>query len=312
MRIIHTSDWHLGHELHGFDRGFEHDAFLGWLLGQLVELKADALIVTGDIYDAVNPPVAAQQRLYRFVKRVLEYIPHFQIVIIGGNHDSAGRLELPKHLLDANRVHLVGGMPREGGRPAVAQTLIKLHDQHAVPRIVCGAVPYIRPGDLPSTSGDNPLAALYREVVETANASAPDLPVIVTGHLYIDGGTASELSERRIVVGGEEMIPAAIFPPSIAYTALGHLHKPQSIPGLPMMRYAGSPIPMSVTERDYEHSIVVVDFRPERAIQTELRPIPRSVAFLRVPHTGAKSLDIIEDELRGLTIADPGEAQRPF
>src|SRR5258708_26596414 len=76
MHIIHASDWHLGHELHGFDRGFEHDAFLGWLLGQLVELKADALIVTGDIYDAVNPPVAAQQRLYRFVKRVLEYIPH--------------------------------------------------------------------------------------------------------------------------------------------------------------------------------------------------------------------------------------------
>ena len=112
MRVIHTSDWHLGQELHGFDRGVEHDAFLDWLAGQLIELDADALIVTGDVYDTVNPPIPAQQRLYQFVNRALTTCPHLQIVLIGGNHDSAARLELPTHLLDADRVHLIGGMPR--------------------------------------------------------------------------------------------------------------------------------------------------------------------------------------------------------
>ena len=158
MRVIHTSDWHLGQELHGFDRGVEHDVFLDWLAGQLIELDADVLIVTGDVYDTVNPPISAQQRLYQFLRRTLTERPHIQIVLIGGNHDSATRLELPKHLLDATRVHLIGGMPRHNGQPMAAQTLIELRDKTGASRAVCAAVPYLRPGDLPTvSSGLHPL-----------------------------------------------------------------------------------------------------------------------------------------------------------
>lgn len=149
MRLIHTSDWHLGQELHGFDRGSEHDAFLDWLACQLVDLRAYGLIVTGDVYDTVNPPISAQQRLYRFVRRVLAENPSLQIVLIGGNHDSAARLELPKYLLDAERVHVIGGMPRQNGRSGAASTLISLRDETGRPCAVCAAVPYLRPGDLP-------------------------------------------------------------------------------------------------------------------------------------------------------------------
>ena len=124
MRVIHTSDWHLGQELHGFDRGVEHDAFLDWLASQLIKLDADALIVTGDVYDTVNPPIPAHQRLYQFLRLALAESPSLQIVLIGGNHDSAARLELPKHLLDANRIHLIGGMPRHDGQAIPARTLI--------------------------------------------------------------------------------------------------------------------------------------------------------------------------------------------
>ena len=158
MRVIHTSDWHLGQELHGFDRGVEHDAFLNWLASQLADLGADALIVTGDVYDTVNPPIPAQQRLYQFVSKTLTKSPLLQIVFIGGNHDSAARLELPKHLLDADRAHLIGGMPRYDGRPAAERTLIKLRDKTGTPRTVCAAIPYLRPGDLPMvSSGESPL-----------------------------------------------------------------------------------------------------------------------------------------------------------
>lgn len=313
MRLVHTSDWHLGHELHGFDRSVEHAAFLDWLARRLLDLRADALIITGDVYDAVNPPIPAQQRLYRFLSRVLGDCPHLQIVIIGGNHDSAARLELPKDLLDPERVHLVGGMPRHQGRPAPLSTLVQLHDETGSPRAMCAAIPYLRPGDLPATAnGGSPIEAIYREAIEAANAVRGNLPLIVTGHLHMSGGAVSELSERRIVLGGEEAVSSDIFPSSVAYVALGHLHKPQSISGQTTIRYAGSPFPMSVTEKDYKHSIVVLDLDDAGSIKTALLPTPRPVAFYRVPSLGAAPLEAVAAELRRLEIEDPGEDRRPF
>jgi exonuclease SbcD len=313
MRVIHTSDWHLGQELHGFDRGVEHDAFLDWLAGQLIELSADALIVTGDVYDTVNPPIPAQQRLYQFVSRALTKNPHLQMVFIGGNHDSAARLELPKHLLDADRVHLIGGMPRHIGQLTASRLLIPLRDQTGTPRTVCAAVPYLRPGDLPTVgAGESPLRMLYREVIDSANAVRGNLPLIVTGHLHMSGGAVSELSERRIVIGGEEAVSSDIFPASVTYAALGHLHKPQSISGQTVIRYAGSPFPMSVAEKDYHHSVVVIDLDKADGVKTDVVRTPRPVAFHRVPTVGAARLDLVEDELRRLELDDPGEHRRPF
>jgi exonuclease SbcD len=122
----------------------------------------------------------------------------------------------------------------------------------------------------------------------------------------------SELSERRIVIGGEEAVASDIFPPSVGYVALGHLHKPQSISGQTVIRYAGSPFPMSVAEKDYRHSIVVVDFHETGGMKTDLIQTPRPVPFYRMPNTGAAPLDIIEYELRRLDLDDPGEHCRPF
>ena len=313
MRVIHTSDWHLGQELHGFDRGVEHDVFLDWLAGQLIELDADALIVTGDVYDTVNPPILAQQRLYQFVKSALTTCPHLQIVLIGGNHDSAARLELPRHLLDADRVHLIGSMPRTTSQPTTSRIIITMRDKTGTPGVVCAAVPYLRPGDLP-LQGDpeSPLKSLYRKVIDSAHGIRGNLPLIVTGHLHLSGGAVSALSERRIVIGGEEAVSTDIFPASIAYVALGHLHKPQLISGQTVIRYAGSPFPMSVAETGYHHSIVVVDLDGTDAVKTSLLRTPRPIAFYRVPSVGAAPLDMVEDALRGIVLDDPGEHRRPF
>jgi exonuclease SbcD len=313
LRVIHTSDWHLGQELHGFDRGVEHDGFLDWLASQVIELDADALIVTGDIYDTVNPPILAQQRLYQFVMRALTTCPHLQIVVIGGNHDSAARLELPKHLLDVNRVHLIGGMPRATSQLSASRLFITLRDHTGAPGAVCAAIPYLRPGDLPlQGDSENPLKSLYRQVIRTADGIRGELPLIVTGHLHVSGGAVSTLSERRIVIGGEEAVSNDIFPASVAYVALGHLHKPQLISGQTIVRYAGSPFPMSVAEADYHHSIVVLDLNGSPAVKTTLLRTPRPIAFYRVPTTGAAPLDTVEDTLRGLRLDDPGEHRRPF
>jgi exonuclease SbcD len=276
-------------------------------------LEAEALIVTGDIYDAANPPVRAQQQLYRFLNRVLRECPQLQVVLIGGNHDSAGRLELPRHLLDGTRVFVAGAMPRSDGRIAPEQALIELRSRAGGPGALCAAVPYLRPADLPvPRNGEHPVEALYRQVLASAEPRMRGLPLIVTGHFCLLGACASELSERSIAIGGEEAVSAAIFPAGIAYVALGHLHKPQAVAGRAPIRYAGSPFPLSLTEADYPHSIVVLDLDQQGRAAVQLVRTPRPVGFHRVPGAGAARLAEVEEALRRLDLADPGANRRPF
>jgi exonuclease SbcD len=299
MRILHSSDWHLGQDLHGFDRGPEHDHFLDWLAGQIVALAVDALVVSGDIYDTANPPVAAQQRLFGFLARVLAQTPHLQVVLTGGNHDSASRVELPRALLDPSRVHLVGAMPRGPTGLDHARCCIPLRDAAGMPRAMCLAIPYLRPADL----GEGGMAMLHVEATACADGLRDGLPLIVTGHLHASGGEVSELSERRIVLGGAEAVPVSMFPAHAAYVALGHLHKPQKLGVTPLVRYAGSPFPLAVSERSYRHSVVVLDVDGDQ-VEHALVEIPRCVAFLRVPSQGSAEPDEMLRQLAALEVPD--------
>lgn len=297
LTLIHTSDWHLGHELAGHAREAEHDAFLAWLLDRIEDIAADVLLVTGDVYDVANPPVSATRRLYAFLAAATARRPSLQIVILGGNHDSAARIDLPAPLLDAARVRLVGALPRKDGTPDHDSMLVPLAESSGEVAAWLAAVPFCRPGDL----GAETLASLYAGTARVAAEKAGGLPVILTGHLHVAGGAVSELSERRIVVGGEEAQAASLFGADAAYVALGHLHRAQDIPGPTRIRYAGSPFPLSATERDYRHSVSVVRVSPGKCEVEEL-PIPRPVPFLRVPEAGAASLDEVVAALEALDI----------
>ncbi|NRA85173.1 MAG: exonuclease subunit SbcD, partial [Gammaproteobacteria bacterium] len=112
MRIIHTSDWHLGHQLLGVSRQFEQQQFLNWLFEQLIEQRIDALLVAGDIFDSANPPAWAWQQLYRFLAKVKQQLPNLDLVLVAGNHDSPSKLDAPDHLLKAFDIHLIGSLPR--------------------------------------------------------------------------------------------------------------------------------------------------------------------------------------------------------
>ncbi|MEJ5155835.1 exonuclease SbcCD subunit D C-terminal domain-containing protein [Gluconobacter wancherniae] len=303
LRLVHTSDWHIGQELHGHGREEEHDAFLIWLLDRLVELGAHVLVVTGDIYDVANPPVSAMARFYRFLRDALARCPALQIIVVGGNHDSAARLNLPGALLGEGRVHLVGQIPRLNGELDFDALLIPLAGDDAAPAALLCAVPYCRPGDL----GRGDLAALYAEVATAAHARAEGLPVVLTGHLHVSGGDVSVDSERRIVVGGEEAQAATLFDARATYVALGHLHRPQTIDGETLIRYAGSPLPLSVAERDYRHSISVIDIGSDGSTLSVLE-IPRHAPFLSFPPDGPKPLD---DVALALAAFDFGEPETP-
>ncbi|HIQ19160.1 MAG TPA: exonuclease subunit SbcD [Novosphingobium capsulatum] len=316
LTLLHTSDWHLGHELNGHPREEEHRHFLDWLHAAIGEHGVDALVVTGDIYDVANPPVSAMARLYGFLHRLCAAYPALDIVILGGNHDSAMRIDLPGALLGTGRVHFAGAMPRTNGphtngAPDPAKTLIPLTNGDGAIAAWLAAVPFCRPVDL----GRESLETLYAAVQDAGLARAGDLPLVVTGHLHVAGGAVSEMSERRIVVGGEEAQAPALFDARAAYVALGHLHRAQAITGPTTIRYAGSPFPLSMAERDYRHSVALVRLaaaEPETppSCTVELLPIPRPVVFHSL---GPLPLDEAVAAIGALDLdADLPPAQWPF
>ena len=162
-------------------------------------------------------------------------------------------------------------MPRATSQPAASRIFVTLRDKTGTPCAVCAAVPYLRPGDLP-IQGDteSPLRSLYRQVIDTAHSIRGDLPLIVTGHLHMSGGAISALSERRIVIGGEEAVSSGYLPSQRRLCRLGSSPQATLIAGQTVIRYAGSPFPMSVAETDYHHSIVVIDLDGTDAVKTEL------------------------------------------
>jgi len=305
LKIIHTADWHLGHHLHGISRNYEHQQFLDWLLVQLIQIQADALIVAGDIFDTANPSAAAQTQLYDFLVQARAQCPQLNIVLIGGNHDSAARLDAPSALLNALGVSIVGGLIRnQQGEIDWQRLLVPLTNGQDEVKGWCGAMPFLRHADLPDNpSEEDPLvfgvAELYAQLFEKLKQSATEeQALLLTGHCYMVGGSLSELSERKILGGNQHALPSTLFPEQVSYTALGHLHLAQAVGGNESVRYSGSPIPLSFDEQHYQHQIIQVDIQADKSIQTKFHCIPRSVEILRIP--SAKGFCELETALEQL------------
>ena len=290
MKLIHTSDWHLGHSLHDISRRTEHLAFLQWLLGRLESLEADALLVAGDVFDTANPPAEAQADFYAFLAETRRRLPNLDIVIIGGNHDSASRLDAPGPLLQKFGVHVVGGLPRaDDGGIDYAKLIVPLTNKEGVSAAKVVAMPFLRPSDLPVITEEGVdgliegVRRIHADVIAKAELMrAPGQALLAMGHLYMTGTAISELSERKILGGNQHALPADLFPDSLTYVALGHLHLAQVV-ARESIRYSGSPIPLSMAEVDYPHQICVVEIEGERLVSVASEAIPRKVELLRLP-----------------------------
>lgn len=327
MRVLHTSDWHLGQTLHNFERSYEHQCFLDWLLATIVREQADTLLIAGDIFDNANPSAAAQKQFYHFVQQAKTHAPHLNLVIIAGNHDSPGRLEAPGPLLEAHGARVIGHVLRAAdGQIELERMLLPLTGPDGTIKAWCLAIPFLRPGDVPRVpastdqAGPDPspdpylagIALLYRQVLELAlTKRQPGQAILAMGHCHMVGGEMSNDSERRIVIGGTEMLPSGIFDPVIAYAALGHLHLAQSVGRQNHIRYCGSPIPLSFAEVDYKHQILRLDFDGERLREVTPLAVPRAVPLLRVPGKPA-SLPQVLLELAALDLPDCAAAALPF
>lgn len=292
LRFFHTADWHLGQIFHGYDRDYEHGAFLDWLLARLVERRPHALLLAGDVFDTVNPSAVAQRRLFEFLARAHRALSDLQIVLTAGNHDAAARLEAPAALLQALNIRVVGTVPRQpDGSPDHARFLVPLCGDSGQVEALAFAVPFLRPADVPVIpDAADPylegIRALYHDLTRYAlaqrDSAHPGAALIALGHCHLSGGHETNDSERRLVIGGAEALRSDTFPAELAYVALGHLHLPQSIDA-GRIRYCGSPIPLSFSEEHYEHQVLEVTLAAGRATEVTAHHVPRAVPLFRLP-----------------------------
>jgi exonuclease SbcD len=317
MRILHTSDWHLGQSLNQFDRSYEHAQFLTWLLDALEAEKVDALVIAGDVFDGTNPSASSQTQLYHFLTQARHRVPHLGIVMTAGNHDSPGRMEAPAPFLSLFDANVVGQIGHSGDGVDWDRIVVPLKNRLGDVAAWCIAMPFLRPSDVPKAEGVDDaymsgIGVLYARAYEAAlSKRKPGQAIIALGHCHITGGKVSEDSERRIVIGGSEALPASVFDPGIAYVALGHLHLAQKVGGDVTRRYCGSPLPMSFSEMDYPHQVVVVDLDGESVASTRDIRTPRSVELMRVPKQAAP-LDEVLAQLQALNLPDLPQDQWPY
>lgn len=297
MRILHTSDWHLGHTLRGeVSREYEHARFLAWLVEQIAREAPDLLLVTGDVFDSGTPPATAEKMWFEFLASARRARAELDVVVIAGNHDSPGRLGAASALLRELGICVIGGLPADRERAIV---------EVAGGRAIVAAVPFLRAIDLPEGE-DDPLGAVYEDMIARARARRArlDQTLIATGHLYVAGADAKYLSERRVAIGGQEAAPAGLFPDDVDYVALGHMHRAQRV-GRETMRYAGAPIALSLDEGHYKHQIVFVEVGDDGRVR-EVRPVlvPRAVEIVRI---GPGGLGEVVAELAALPEAIDGD-----
>ena len=303
LKIIHTADWHLGQSFFGYDRQPEHTAFLKWLAETVADRQIDVLLIAGDVFDVANPSASAQRQFYHFLKEINLANPGLQVVVVAGNHDSAARLEAPNPLLEELGIAVVGVVKRnESGEIDFNSLLLPLRHRDGSVQAYCMAVPFLRQGDYPPTDqkDQNTYVAgverMYRGLYEFAMEKAgTELPLVAMGHLHVLGAELSDDDRsERVIMGGLESVTSDSFPRELAYTALGHIHKAQKVGGREEVRYSGSPLPMSFSETNYRHQVVLVTLDGRTPASIEPLIIPQTVALMRVPRVPVPPAQVLE------------------
>ena len=318
MRAIHTADWHIGQTLNGWSREAEHEVFLAELADVLEEEEIDLLLVAGDIFDNTNPSGESQRLLYRALAEFKRRRPKLVIVISGGNHDPALRLEAPQDLFQGFDIHAIGTVRRRGAVVDTEAHLVPVPGPDGAAALYVLAIPFLRAADLTGVSFSDTAGGLsieeavrvfHEEVVAAATEIAGDFPLIATGHLHCAGGIESEGAERRILIGGSHAVPPDIFPARLDYVALGHLHGPQSLDG-GRVRYSGSCFPLSASEIRYSHGVTILEIEG-RKVTPRHREIPWPAPVLRLPESGTMTLEELEEALMKV-VDEPEAGLRPL
>ncbi|MEG1211199.1 MAG: exonuclease subunit SbcD [Leclercia sp.] len=274
MRILHTSDWHLGQNFYSKSRAAEHEAFLNWLLEIAQAQHVDAILVAGDIFDTGSPPSYARELYNRFVVNMQQTGCH--LVIVAGNHDSVATLNESREILAFLNTTVVASA---GHAPQI------LKKRDGTPGAVLCPIPFLRPRDVVQSqagySGVEKQQHLLQAITDYYAQQYTDacqlrgdspLPIIATGHLTTVGASKSD-AVRDIYIGTLDAFPAQHFP-AADYIALGHIHRAQKIGGSEHIRYCGSPIPLSFDETGKSKCVHLVSFDDGKLSCVESLEVP--------------------------------------
>lgn len=276
MRLLHTSDWHLGIALNDESRAEEMKSFFGFLLSLIDEKNIDTLIISGDIYDSVSPSNEAEKLYYSFLSS-LSKTRCRDVIVIAGNHDSPSKLDTTKEILESLNVH-------------VYTSALNLEPLVLAERAVILPVPFPRDQELRKCNIEETkeisddkfrlaIKNLYLELYEKAKVY--DLPIVAAGHFFVANAIVDD-KKSDLYVGGLGVVDTSIFPDDISYAALGHIHKPQALNSKGTIRYSGSPIAMSFAESGYRKSVVIADIEKGKDTEIEIVEVPVFRKLFRV------------------------------
>ena len=264
MRILHTSDWHLGQNFYTKSRAPEHQAFLTWLRQTAADQQVDAIIVAGDIFDTGSPPSYARELYNRFVVELQQ--TGCELIVLAGNHDSVATLNESRELLACLNTRVIASAQLQPEGQAII-----LNKRNGEPGAVLCPIPFLRPRDITKSrageSGSEKQLQLldaitlhYQACFDAACQlrGKQALPIIATGHLTALGVTKTD-AVRDIYIGTLDAFPASHFP-AADYIALGHIHRAQTVAQSEHIRYCGSPIPLSFDETGSPKVVNLVEF----------------------------------------------------
>ncbi|GAA4845891.1 exonuclease subunit SbcD [Algivirga pacifica] len=286
LKILHTADWHLGKRLHKHDLLSDQLHFLNFLETYLLEQKIDVLLVSGDIFDTAYPPLSALEAYNNHLAQLFKQEYPRYVIITDGNHDGRTTLKVPKQLLASLNTTVVCELDEERGNH-----LIPITNTDGTLAAYVVAVPFLRELDLRKSvliEGEvdrlqairQGIQGVYQQLAEEVEQVTKErtIPVVATGHLYVQGAEAADSdAERPVQIGHQAGVQTEVFSEAFDYVALGHIHKAQQLKGNTDIRYSGSPYPLSFSERNYTHQmwLLHVGASAVEKVESVLLPIAR-------------------------------------
>ncbi len=282
IKILHTSDLHIGKRLYQAELHEEQGLFFQWLIDFIRGNKVDVLLVSGDVFDVANPSSESRRIYFELLRELM--ICKCKVIVTGGNHDSPSVLEAPRELLKHLDIFVTGSLPDD-----FSQMLVPIKDREGQVQVVVACVPFLRDADLRQYNREEGyedraeavrkgIASVFHQTADICKERFPGIPAIAMGHLYVQGGVVSE-SERDIQIGNQAGLETRYLPGYFDYYALGHLHKPQE-PGEAFV-YSGSPVQLSFSEHGNKNRVMLITAE-NGTLKTQSHPVPLNRNLLRM------------------------------
>lgn len=273
VKILHTADWHIGKKLHEYNLSEDHILFMDWIIELIKEKDIDYLMISGDVFDLANPSQESLRIYYQFLAKLSR--TGCKSIVTAGNHDSPALIDAPSELLHALQIKVVGTIPEP-----FENCLVPVYDKAGMIAAAVAAIPFLRDRDIRNaTEGESyedrveavrkGIGNFYQKAAAALEDKFPDTVHLGMGHLYVQGSALSD-SEREIQIGNLAGVDENTFPEGLRYVALGHIHKSQNV-GSERVRYSGSPIPLSFSEKNYGHKVILLHIEDGVVRQEDIR-----------------------------------------